>query len=179
MNDSERLRLMGTDARKWTDEFVRIKQSREQEGLSNDDAGWLTTWFANAIQAGYDAILATAAQLAGMSEDDYLNTIVGAGMLLGRLSFGNIITSVEPVYVDGIVTNSMIVKFPNSPVKGPAERGYLVTVSIPHPERNVVPLEDVSIGLIDKLQELFDNYGPLGVERTVIAMRRRLEEEPS
>jgi hypothetical protein len=35
-------------------------------------------------------------------------------------------------------------------------------------------LADVSPGLIEAIEVLFDEYGPLGVEQTVIEMRARM-----
>lgn len=46
MTDSELLEFMGDDASKWASEFCRVARSREMD----IDEGWMTTWFANAIE---------------------------------------------------------------------------------------------------------------------------------
>ena len=42
------------------------------------------------------------------------------------------------------------------------------------PTAEAVDMADVSPGLIEGINHLFDEYGPLGVEKTVIAMRARM-----
>jgi len=49
MNDAQLLTDMGTDAVKWTDEYMR----RHGSSLPDDDT--LVRWFANAIEAGRTA----------------------------------------------------------------------------------------------------------------------------
>jgi len=43
-----------------------------------------------------------------------------------------------------------------------------------HLAENLQSLEDTSPGLIEEIKHLFDEYGPLGVEETVIEMRRQM-----
>ena len=51
MTDGEILEVMGTDAAKWTDEFLRINPD-----LNIPDAwGVMVGWFANAIESGRSA----------------------------------------------------------------------------------------------------------------------------
>lgn len=47
--DGEILTAMGTDAAKWTDEFMRV-QAERKSALS--DWGVMVSWFASAIEAG-------------------------------------------------------------------------------------------------------------------------------
>lgn len=49
--DGEFLARIGTDGAKWAAEFRQIAISL---GYSDMDEGWLTGWFANAIEAGGD-----------------------------------------------------------------------------------------------------------------------------
>jgi hypothetical protein len=51
MSEPDLLHYMGIDAQKWAEAFCAIK---EQQGWSADDIDFhlMTTWFANAIQAG-------------------------------------------------------------------------------------------------------------------------------
>jgi hypothetical protein len=51
MNDGELLKYMGTDGRKWAEEFCKI--ARDKGHVL--DEGWMIGWFANAIEAGRDA----------------------------------------------------------------------------------------------------------------------------
>jgi hypothetical protein len=66
------------------------------------------------------------------SWDDYDNAILGAGMLFGALALKRDSAAgitVEPVMDGDNVTNALLVKFD---VGGPpAERGYLVTITVP------------------------------------------------
>lgn len=56
-SDAAVLERMGTDAAKWTDEFMRVKHEIEAagDGRSPDDWGWMIAWFASAIEAGRTA----------------------------------------------------------------------------------------------------------------------------
>jgi hypothetical protein len=49
--DAGFLARIGTDGSKWAAEFRRIAVNL---GYSDMDEGWLTGWFANAIEAGAD-----------------------------------------------------------------------------------------------------------------------------
>lgn len=51
-SDGEFLARIGTDGSKWAAEFRRIALNL---GYSDMDEGWLTGWFANAIEAGVSA----------------------------------------------------------------------------------------------------------------------------
>jgi hypothetical protein len=53
MNDSDLLRIMGTDGAKWAEEFCR-KFAAE----NTPDEGTMIGWFCNAIEAGRSAALA-------------------------------------------------------------------------------------------------------------------------
>lgn len=50
VSDAELLTYLGTDAQRWAYEFARKRAEVENP----DDIGWLISWFANAIMAGYD-----------------------------------------------------------------------------------------------------------------------------
>lgn len=50
--EAQLLAWMGTDARRWTEEF---KDRIEADVRLLDDREWLAGWFANAIMAGYNA----------------------------------------------------------------------------------------------------------------------------
>jgi hypothetical protein len=51
MNDLEALTYMGTDGRKWAEEFCKIAKDHGHR----IDEGWVIGWFANAIEAGREA----------------------------------------------------------------------------------------------------------------------------
>jgi hypothetical protein len=67
---------------------------------------------------------------AAQSWEDYANAILGAGLLFGALAVKRDAgITVEPVMDGDDVTNALLVKFD---VGGPpAERGYLVTITVP------------------------------------------------
>jgi len=48
----EILARMGTDAAKWTDEFMRIRHENGPYANPNEEWGTMVGWFANAIEAG-------------------------------------------------------------------------------------------------------------------------------
>lgn len=50
--DGEILARMGTDAAKWTDEFMRIRHEKGPFANPNEEWGVMVGWFANAIGAG-------------------------------------------------------------------------------------------------------------------------------
>jgi hypothetical protein len=51
------LTYMGTDAAKWTDEFMRVQVERVQANPEAGDLDWgaMVGWFASAIEAGRSA----------------------------------------------------------------------------------------------------------------------------
>jgi hypothetical protein len=50
MTDGDLYDYMGVDAQKWAAEFCKIARDKGHDL----DEGWMLTWFANAIMAGYD-----------------------------------------------------------------------------------------------------------------------------
>jgi hypothetical protein len=54
LNDAQLLAWLGTDARRWAQEFLRIRREIVAAADHRDpnDEGWLVGWFANAIGAG-------------------------------------------------------------------------------------------------------------------------------
>lgn len=56
--DGERLARLGTDAQLWAKEWVALAASLLARSNSNPltllDEGWMISWFANAIMAGFD-----------------------------------------------------------------------------------------------------------------------------
>ena len=62
MNDGELLTYMGTDPMRWAEEWCRVAREIEaaDDGRTVIDEGWMVSWFANAIQAAFDARRITA-----------------------------------------------------------------------------------------------------------------------
>jgi len=54
MNGSDLLQALGDDASKWAEAFVQHARRVEKRGDRVLDEGWLTTWFANAIEHSSD-----------------------------------------------------------------------------------------------------------------------------
>ena len=52
MSDAELLEWMGTDATRWAQAFADVAIAVDENADEGDFIGWLTGWFANAIQAG-------------------------------------------------------------------------------------------------------------------------------
>ena len=52
MSEGDLLAKMGTDGAKWAEEF---RATAKRLGYSDMDEGWLTGWFANAIEVGREA----------------------------------------------------------------------------------------------------------------------------
>ena len=53
-SDGELLQRLGNDATKWAAEF---RKTAIRLGYSDMDEGWLTGWFANAMQSEYEAMM--------------------------------------------------------------------------------------------------------------------------
>ena len=67
-----------------------------------------------------------------MTNDEYMNSLLGTGMLYAALTGGTVPGTTVSIITDddGQGTNQLLVKFD---IGGPpAERGYIVTVTIPH-----------------------------------------------
>jgi hypothetical protein len=54
-SDGAVLARLGTDARKWTDEFIAVMGRGVANGLLDANWGTIVSWFANAIEAGRSA----------------------------------------------------------------------------------------------------------------------------
>lgn len=52
ISDADLLEWMGTDAARWAQAFAGIATEVDEGADEGDFIGWLTGWFANAIQAG-------------------------------------------------------------------------------------------------------------------------------
>lgn len=73
--DGALLARLGTDAEKWTREFLDRLLTHSQV-LDPIDEGWVLGWFANAIEAGRSAGIASIPPIPAPSRDEYVTAFL-------------------------------------------------------------------------------------------------------
>lgn len=74
MSSGDLLAHMGTDAQRWAEEWCKKAVALEMDGRDLIDEDWMTSWFANAIEAGRNAgmseIIGSAPPIARQAEQN-------------------------------------------------------------------------------------------------------------